>query len=220
MATVNDVLNIARSQIGYSAYDDPEQGSKYGRWLAQLWDQDWLAGPSTSIWWCCMFVSWCLYQVGQDVRGFPSYNTDLVLSENPPRVSKEQARPGDIVIWNWDGDYATDHIGIVERHEPGAYGTLITIEGNYRNSVARVDRSNTWNLITAVIRPQYSGEGDDMTEEDRAMLKAVYNAICLPHDASGRGIESPVVDRVAWMAAKQAAMMDDVTEIKAAVTKQ
>lgn len=64
------------------------------------------------------------------------------------------------------------------------------------------------------------GIEDDMTDEDRAMLKAVYNAICLPHDASGRGVESPVVDRVAWMAAKQAAMVEDVAAIKKAVASK
>ena len=48
-----------------------------------------------------------------------------------------------------------------------------------------------------------SEEEQDMTNEERAMLKALYEAICLPHDASGRGKESSAVDRLAWMAAKQ-----------------
>lgn len=219
MATVNDVLNIARGEIGYSAYDDPEQGSKYGRWLANKWGQAWLAGPSTSNWWCCMYVSWVLDQAGQPCVGFPSYNTDLVLSDRPPRVNAKDARPGDIIIWNWDGDGATDHIGIVEHHEPGAYGTLITIEGNYRNSVARVDRSGTWSLVSAVIRPQYDGEEADMTDQQSKMLEAVYRALCVPQDASGRGVESPMADRLAWMAAKQEKMQADVTAIREATAK-
>ena len=152
MATVNEVLDIARSQIGYAALDDPEPGSKYGRWLAAKTGESWLAGPSTSIWWCCMFVSWVLDKAGQKCTGFPSYNTDLVLAAYPLRVPKSDMRPGDIVIWDWDGNGATDHIGFVESY---ADGRLTTIEGNYHNTVARVDRTSSFRLISAVIRPPY-----------------------------------------------------------------
>ena len=58
---------------------------------------------------------------------------------------------------------------------------------------------------------QLTGEKEqDMTNEERAMLKALYEAICLPHDASGRGKESPAVDRLAWMAEKQEKIMEAV----------
>ena len=32
MATASDVLRIARAEVGYCRYDDPERGTKYGRW--------------------------------------------------------------------------------------------------------------------------------------------------------------------------------------------
>ena len=60
MATAEDVLNIARGELGYYAPDDPESGSKYGRWMADVTGEDWLRGPSREIWWCCCFSSWCL----------------------------------------------------------------------------------------------------------------------------------------------------------------
>ena len=163
MATAEHVLNIARSQVGYYAPDDPEAGSKYGRWLAAKTGESWLAGPSVEIWWCCMYVSWCLDMAGQACRGFPSYNTDIVLGANPPKVPIEDMRPGDIVIWDWDGNSATDHIGFVESY---VNGKLTTIEGNYRNSVARVDRTSTRHLISAVIRPPYGEESEQATEWD------------------------------------------------------
>lgn len=156
MATAEDVLNIARGELGYYAPDDPEPGSKYGRWMADVTGEDWLRGPSREIWWCCCFSSWCLAQAGVECPGFPSYNTDLVLSANPPRVPLSQALPGDIVIWDWDGNGATDHIGIIE--DPRV---MITIEGNKDNAVKRVNRSSVNYLVRAVIRPAYSGvEGD------------------------------------------------------------
>ncbi len=157
MANCNDVLKIAEGEVGYSAALDPERGSKYGRWMAELFGEDWLAGPSTDIWWCCMFVSWVLDQAGQECVGFPSYNTDIVLSRGPKLVAREDALPGDIIIWDWDSNGATDHIGFVFSHRVGELGNLWTIEGNYRNSVARVNRSDVWNKVTAVIRPPYDG---------------------------------------------------------------
>ena len=149
-------LDVALGEVGYSAPDDPEEGSKYGRWMADVTGEAWLRGPSTEVWWCCMFVSWCMAQAGVESTGFPSYNTDLVLASGPRLVYREDARPGDIVIWDWDGNSATDHIGIVKEHEPGALGRLVTVEGNYRNSVAIVDRSDVWGCVSAVIRPDYA----------------------------------------------------------------
>ena len=36
MASSEDILKIAAGEIGYYAPDDPEPGSKYGRWMAEL----------------------------------------------------------------------------------------------------------------------------------------------------------------------------------------
>lgn len=36
MGTPNDVLRIAVGEIGYYAPDDPQPGSKYGRWMADV----------------------------------------------------------------------------------------------------------------------------------------------------------------------------------------
>lgn len=153
MSKANDVLDIARSEIGYRALLDMDVGSKYGRWMADITGEDWLRGPSTEIWWCCCFVSWVLAQANVACQGFPSYNTDLVLAKKPPTVDRWLMKPGDIVIWDWDGNDATDHIGFVESFDGGR---LVTVEGNYKNSVARVDRTDTIGLIKAVIRPAYN----------------------------------------------------------------
>ena len=153
MATREEVLHIAAGQIGYYAPNDPEPGSKYARWLADVTGEDWLRGSSTEIAWCCCFVSWCLAMADQDCTGFPSYNTDLVLGKNPSLVSRSECMPGDIIIWDWDGDGLTDHIGFVN-YSDGDY--LQTIEGNHGNYVTTVDRSNYWGCVAAIIRPPYS----------------------------------------------------------------
>lgn len=155
MASAERVLEVARGELGYCPLSDPEPGSKYARWYESEVEpgEKWLLGPSTEIAWCCLFVSWVLAKAGVVSRGFPSYNTDLVLYYLPKTVPYEQTMPGDLVIWDWNGDGATDHIGIVERI--GDY-ELTTIEGNHAHRVELVDRSSSLRFIRCVIRPDYA----------------------------------------------------------------
>lgn len=164
MATAIDIVEKATAEVGYYAPTDPEVGSKYGRWMSDLTGEEWLQGSSTSVWWCNMFVSWVLAQCRQECPGYPSYNTDVTLSANPALVYREDVKPGDIIIWDWDGNGATDHVGIVSYHVPGEFGYLQTIEGNYHNSVAVVDRSNMWECVAACIRPPYDAEDSSPSE--------------------------------------------------------
>lgn len=169
-----DVLRVAAGEIGYYAPSDPEPGSKYGRWLASKWNQSWLAGPSTSIWWCMLFVSWCFEQAGASFGSLPSYNTDVTVSN--VRAGKggsllsnvRAAQAGDIVIFDWNKNTAaTDHVGIVEKN-CGSY--IQTIEGNTSgsdwgsqsagNGVHR--RTRSWDCVRYVIRPPY-GAGTGAT---------------------------------------------------------
>lgn len=159
MATREDVVAIATAEVGYKAPQDPEAGSKYGRWMADQTGESWLRGPSTDVWWCNMFVSWVLAQAGQDCPGYPSYNTDTTLSANPTLVYREDVQPGDIVIWDWNSDGATDHVGIVSYHAPGSLGYIQCIEGNHNNAVEVVDRTDSWDEVAACIRPPYDEGG-------------------------------------------------------------
>lgn len=160
-------LKTAASQIGYYAPDDPEPGSKYGRWAAQQLGQSWLAGPSTSVWWCMLFASWCVYTSGGTIPGGISFNTDHTLSAARSAgrvVSRANAQPGDLVIYNWDGNSTTDHVGILEKVIAAG---IQTIEGNTSgsdwgsqsagNGVHR--RTRSWAAVAAIVRPYYVGGG-------------------------------------------------------------
>lgn len=179
MATRDEVLHIAASQIGYFAPNDPEPGSLYARWLADVTGEDWLRGSSTEIAWCCCFVSWCLAMANQECTGFPSYNTDLVLNKNPKLVSRSECMPGDIIIWDWDGDGLTDHIGFINYVDGD--GFIQTIEGNHNNYVTTVDRSNYWGCVAAIIRPPYdnasSYSGDTYDGECVDYIAAMANRV-------------------------------------------
>lgn len=172
-----DVLYHAAKRIGYYAPDDPEPGSEAGRYWARKTGQAWLAGPSTSIWWCMLFVSMCFDEAGQlDAIGGFSYNTDVTINHirNHPDayfVSVGEAEPGDVVIFDWDSSTAaTDHVGIVEANLGD--GVLQTIEGNTSsgaygsqsagNGVWRRQRSYG---IAYVIRPAWVGSGSSSAPE-------------------------------------------------------
>lgn len=174
-----DVLYHAAKRIGYYAPDDPEPGSEAGRYWARKTGQAWLAGPSTSIWWCMLFVSMCFDEAGLiDAIGGFSYNTDVTLSHiraHPDAyfVSIADAEPGDVVIFDWDPDTAaTDHVGIVEVNLGG--GVLQTIEGNTSsgaygsqsagNGVWRRQRSYG---IAYVIRPAWDSAGSSPEPETK-----------------------------------------------------
>jgi hypothetical protein len=152
--TADDVISIAEGELGYYAPNDPERGSKYGRWMAQITGEDWMAGPSVEIWWCCMFVSWVLNKAGVEVAGFPSQNTDLALNggANKLLVERTSIKRGDILIfdWNW-GTATTDHIGFAKGSLVGGY--VETIEGNVSNSVQ--NKTRALSTIRYVIRPKY-----------------------------------------------------------------
>lgn len=167
LGTADSVIKIAEGELGYYAPADPLPGSRYGRWLAELTGEDWLAGPSTSIWWCCCFVSYCLNKAGVVVKGFPTYNTDVALAGGARNyiVDKNQVRRGDILIfdWNWSTD-ATDHIGIAKGSLHNGY--VDTIEGNVSNSVKNMTRGLS--QVRYCIRPHYSDSKpvDDKLEVD------------------------------------------------------
>lgn len=68
------------------------------------------------------------------------------------RADKE-ARPGDLVIFDWEGDGEVDHVGMVERVEPD--GSVWTYEGNRNDVLMHVHRDRS--VIAAFCHPPYDG---------------------------------------------------------------
>lgn len=152
MATATEVLRIAAREIGYSRWNDPQAGTKYGRWYAQGHGSYF---GSNGVPFCAMFASWVFAQAGQRFPGMPAAYVPYILRDgrNAGReVPKASAQPGDLVIFNWDGG-VVDHIGFVEINR-GSY--IQTIEGNTNNGrVAR--RTRGWSVVAAILRPDYNG---------------------------------------------------------------
>lgn len=102
-----------------------------------------------------MWVSMILDKAGVFCPGFPTQNTDLALNGGARMKAlskKSQVRRGDIVIFDWDWDGITDHIGFATGKLRGT--TVPTIEGNTSNAVA--ERSRSLGSVAYVIRPDYA----------------------------------------------------------------
>lgn len=154
MATANDVLNIARSQIGYSRWNDPQPGTIYGRWYANLVGDPYFGYSGVP--YCAMGASWVFDQAKVSCYGFPGAYCPTMLnvakSNGAVLSNKKNAQPGDIIYFNWDGG-VVDHVGFCEINQ-GSY--VQTIEFNTGNGEV-LRRTRNWNTIEAVVRPQYDG---------------------------------------------------------------
>lgn len=218
MSDANTVLRIAAGEIGYIALNDPNEGSKYGRWMAQKTGNSYFKGHSTKVPWCAMFASWVFAQAGVSVPGMPSASCGSILRPCQSAglvVPSRSAQPGDIVIFDWGAkDNSHDHIGIVELNK-GGY--IQTIEGNTSPSNAGSQgngggvwrRTRDWSVVQAIIRPRY--EEQDMTPEQSKKLDAIYNEVTRKDDPSGRNVKMNDHDHLKWVAALQ---RDQAEQIK------
>lgn len=196
MATPSDVLEIAASQIGYSRWTDPQAGTKYGRWYAEVTHEPYYA--QNGVPYCAMFVSWVLAQAKQACAGFPGAYCPTMLQAARRAglaVAYKDARPGDIVFFDWDGG-ETDHVGIVELNKGSYYQT---IEGNTSSGtsgsqgnggvVAR--RTRALSVVCGVVRPPYTTSSDGAPVE---VTTLAVDGVIGPESVKGwqRAMKTPV----------------------------
>ena len=159
MATAEQVLDIARAELGYTESPKGSNRTRYGVWFG-------MNGQP----WCMMFVQWCFAQAGASDL-LP--NTTTASCGTMMRAAQAAGcwvtgdyRPGDVVIYDFPGGAATDHTGIVESVTASG---VIAIEGNTGSGndanggqVQRRTRSNS--LIVGAVRPAYDPEESEEDE--------------------------------------------------------
>lgn len=118
MAIVQDILKIAASQVGYK--EGSGNSNKYGKEYGM-----------NNVSWCVQWVWWVFQQAN---ASHLFYDGKKVASCTKVREWAKKAglivevpRTGDLVIFDWNKDGVTDHIGIIEKVSGS---TLYTIEGN------------------------------------------------------------------------------------------
>lgn len=150
---------LAFMQAHQGLGEDPD-GSNHN------WITDWygVQGP-----WCAMTVSRALVESGFSADG-ETMKIDGVATTTAkgwayvPYVRDNFAdagrfdndpRPGDLVIFEFDGDNSPDHVGMVERVE--ADGSVWTYEGNHADRLEHLHRSRA--VIAGFCHPPYSDSG-------------------------------------------------------------
>ena len=159
MATASDVLKVASAEVGQT------NGAKYWRFVFPSYK--YVNGSLTP--YCASFVSWVADKCGQKVDGLPGGYCPYILNawkRSGRMVEPKNAKAGDLVCFDWQGDGISDHIGIVEDNKNGV---LHTIEGNTNGGkVAR--RTRAYKTCAGIYRPNYSKHQSE-TEKEMAIIK-------------------------------------------------
>lgn len=230
MSAAKNVLYCARQWIGYSRWDDPEPGTVFGRWYAELVGDSYFG--ESGIPYCAMFASYCLNWAGIEAAGLPGSYVPWILSANSDAgrlVANEDAQPGDLVIFDWQGDGVADHIGIVEENHPDE-GWMQTIEGNtspgsggsQSNGGGVYRRARNYNSIIGVARPYYETqeEEDDMlTEHQDKLLSTIYEQVTGTYDPTGRDVNLCDHDHIKWIGKQVADNADYIKAVDAKLDK-
>lgn len=171
MATAEDVLSIAAGEVGYDRFDDPEKGTKYGRWYEAHVDRDSKNYDygGNGVPYCAMFVSWVLAQAGVSCAGLPSAYCPSI--HRYQTLSAHELEPGDIVLFDWGADCVDDHVGIVESND-GSY-FVRTIEGNVENGKV-LRRIRSYPSVCGGIRPDYAGAPKEPAKPAPAFAPGMY----------------------------------------------
>ena len=150
MVTAEQLLQIARAELGYMEFPAGSNKTKYGAWFG-------LNGQP----WCMMFIQWVFAWAGAE-KLLPartaSGGTFMWAAQAADRWSASGYEPGDVGIYDVPGnEVRTDHCGIVEQLTDGG---IIAIEGNTGTGndanggqVQRRTRSNK--VILGAFRPAY-----------------------------------------------------------------
>lgn len=169
MTAVERLLRTAGGEVGVTERPAGSNRVKYNTWF---YGKE-VSGASYP--WCCVFVCWVFHHAGLGnlLRRTGGCTTMMNWFKAKGRLAPvREARPGDLVFYQFNQDAYADHIGIVERVDRTG---VVAIEGNTSatsddNGGAVMRRTRRWNVIMAVARPDYESaerkDEADMTKEE------------------------------------------------------
>lgn len=165
MASAEDILAIARREVGTCESPAGSNRVKYNTWFYGR------AVSGSAYPWCCVFVCWVFAQAGAGALIRMTGGCTTLMNWYRARsrlVSPEEMRPGDLVFYQFDSDAYADHVGIVESV---GKTNFTAIEGNTSatsndNGGKVMRRTRRKSLVMAVARPDYR------EKEERDLTKA------------------------------------------------
>ena len=194
MATANEILAVARGELGYKESPAGSNRTKYGAWFG-------LNGQP----WCMMFIQWVFTQAGVELPvKTASCGTFMRAAQAAGRWVTSNYQPGDVVIYDFPGGGVTDHCGIVVT--PLTTGVR-TIEGNTgvgndSNGGEVMERTRPANWIVGAYRPIYDEEDNvvrytylkDVPDKFRPTIEKLMDAGIIQGDGSDPTGNGDVID--------------------------
>ena len=140
------VLDIARADIGYTERPANSNMTKYGEWYG-------LNGQP----WCMMAVQYWFDQSGVPL---PLKTASCTAFMRACESFVTDYKPGDIILFSFDGGRDADHVGICESYDGSLITTIDgnTAVGNDANGGAVMRRTRNTSTIVAAYRPAYKEE--------------------------------------------------------------
>ena len=169
MATANQLLTIARKQLGICENPPGSNNVRYNTWY---YGREVMGSAYP---WCMVFVQWVFAQAGVKL---PVRTASCGALMNAAKAAgcwvTAGFKPGDVVIYDFPGGAATNHCGIVETELPD-YGVQ-AVEGNTSQSgsqsnggmVCRKNRPGKY--IVGAVRPVFDKEKE---EDDMVIYKTL-----------------------------------------------
>ena len=154
MSNAAKVLDIAKAQIGYKESPSGSNKTKYGKEYG-------MDGQP----WCAMFVWWVFKEAGYSDLFYGGKKSaycptiaDYYIAKKQT-VSKSKGEPGDIVLFDFNKNNSSDHIGIIEsKNSDGTYTCIEgnTAIGNNSNGGEVMRRVRYTSQISWICRPKYT----------------------------------------------------------------
>jgi hypothetical protein len=155
MSNQGKLIAEAKKHVGY--VEGANKDNIFGAWY----------GANHSPW-CAAFVSYCMTHAGfptllkgaQTAKGFNSCGKGIAFFKAKKAwFPVSEAKPGDLVFFDWDHDGEQDHVGIVTMNDV-ANKVLHTIEGNtsdisHSNGGIVQVKNRNYSVVMGVGRPNY-----------------------------------------------------------------
>ncbi|MBQ8974568.1 MAG: peptidoglycan-binding protein [Oscillospiraceae bacterium] len=161
MTSAREIVDIALSQVGYTEYPSGSNNTKYGAAYGLNYEP-----------WCMIFIWWVFNKAGASELFFDGgkcagCTTFMRWAIYSGRWVTDGYRPGDVVLYQFDGDDYADHCGIVE------YATdteVVAIEGNTSSSGSQdnggavLRKTRPLSVVLGAYRPDYGAGGTPAQE--------------------------------------------------------
>lgn len=168
MSSASKVLSVARKEIGVKESPPGSNRQKYGK--------EYGANGQP---WCAIFDWWVFKHAGCPELFFGGKKSaycptiaDYYIAKKQT-VSKSSGKPGDIVLFDFNHNNSSDHIGIIEKKNSN--GTYTTIEGNTgvgnnTNGGQVMRRIRYQSDISWIVRPKYTQSSSSSSSSSSSKL--------------------------------------------------